>query len=96
MNKTNEPRIHSHLDDLLPGGHPLAFRVVYCDFQDCHAMLHAENNECMQTWIETGIGNYCLPHFCFLAATDEGILEDMPEGRHWGLPDWKWEQGGEE
>ena len=36
-------------------------------------MLNAFNNECMQTWVETGVGNYCLP--CFVNLTN-GVIED--------------------
>jgi hypothetical protein len=59
--KTNEPKIHSHIDDVLPDEHPLAFTCVDCVV--CGVMVHASNNECMQTWIETGKGAYCLKHF---------------------------------
>lgn len=47
---SDEPLIHSHLDDELPMGHPWAYESVYCD--KCKVMVHANNNECMQTWIE--------------------------------------------
>ena len=35
--------------------------------------VHAENNECMQTWVETGIGAFCLRDFA------EEAQEVMPE-----------------
>ena len=70
-----EPRIHSHIEDSLPEDHPLAFEAVSCDgnivthpphgdFSEptkrrCNELLHAANNECMRTWVETGIGNFC-------------------------------------
>ena len=54
------PKLHSHVEDGLPKKHPLAFVDIYCS---CGAMLHSENNECMQTWIETGEGNYCVGCF---------------------------------
>ena len=56
-NTSREPRIHSHIDDLLPANHPLAHEDVRCD--RCNRFLHASNNECMQTWVETGRGNFC-------------------------------------
>lgn len=56
-----EPRIHSHITDALPSGHPLAFTQVHC--QICHVLVHAGNNECMQTWVETGQGDHCLACF---------------------------------
>lgn len=70
-----EPQIHSHITDILPEGHYLAYETVDC--KTCHVMLHADNNECMQTWIETGKGNYCLK--CFMALSKEknhNVLED--------------------
>lgn len=72
----NEPQIHSHITDLLPDEHPLAFHGVYCKV--CGMMLHASNNECMATWVESGSGNYCLAHF---AARETLALEDTD-----GLP----------
>lgn len=61
-----EPRIHSGLTDSLPEEHRLAWEPVYCS-GSCTpvALLHAGNNENMQTWIEAPLGNYCLP--CFTA-----------------------------
>lgn len=58
-----EPQIHSHITDALPEDHPLADQSVYCDEENCGEMLHAFNNECMQTWVETGVGNFCALHF---------------------------------
>ncbi len=58
-----EPLIHSHITDVLPKKHPLANEQVYCDFKGCKEMLHAFNNECMQTWVETANGNFCTKHF---------------------------------
>jgi hypothetical protein len=52
-----EPLIHSHITDGLPDDHPLARVTVRCD--TCHAMVHCENNECMQTWLETDWGYFC-------------------------------------
>lgn len=77
MSTLNEPRIHSHIVDCLPDEHPKAFEAVYCD--GCRSMLHAWNNECMQTWIETGRGNFCIP--CFSATPDVEALDD-----DFGLP----------
>lgn len=60
-----EPLIHSHITDGLPDDHPKAWETVWCD--GCPGeMLHCENNECMQTWVETGKGDYCLKCFAGL------------------------------
>jgi len=59
--RSNEPRIHSHIDDVLEKEHPLSEKQVHC--KKCKVLVHAFNNECMQTWIETGSGNYCLKCF---------------------------------
>ena len=58
---SEEPKIHSHITDCLPDGHPLANKTVYCD--SCGAMVHAFNNECMQTWVEFDFGNFCIRCF---------------------------------
>ena len=73
-----DPVLHSHVEDMLPAAHALAFQQVHC--AGCGALLHAANNECMQTWIETGRGNYCVP--CFAKIEEVEALD--PE---WGLPD---------
>lgn len=57
----NEPKIHSHITDRLPEGHPLAYERVVC--KRCGGSVHMSNNECMQTWVETGVGGYCLRCF---------------------------------
>lgn len=63
MNKIldEEPIIHSHITDGLPDDHPLAFKNVGCEV--CHQPLHSMNNECMQTWLETVVGNFCTKCF---------------------------------
>ena len=66
-----EPLIHSHITDALPDNHPLAFKTVGC--VKCDAMVHAGNNECMQTWVESGAGAFCIG--CF--AVDGLMLEDQ-------------------
>lgn len=72
-----EPIIHSHITDVLPEGHPLAYEGTEC--RSCSVLVHAFNNECMQTWIETGLGNFCI--VCFIKRNDGGqVLED-----EWGL-----------
>ena len=58
---TKEPLIHSHIMDMLPTNHPLAFTEVDCD--KCKVQVHAVNNECMQTWLETEDGNFCTKCF---------------------------------
>ena len=69
---TKEPQIHSHIEDGLPDEHPLAGECVYC--AKCNAMVHANNNECMQTWIETEFGNYCS--LCFEFSDHMEFLEE--------------------
>ena len=59
-----EPRIHSHVADGLPEGHPLARARVRC--ARCEALVHLPSNSCMRTWVETGRGNFCLR--CFVLA----------------------------
>jgi len=77
------PVLHTHIEDVLPDDHPLAFDTVYCEGPECNRMLHAFNNECMQTWVETGKGNYCI--WCFMRVTKgPEVLEE-----EWGLPDGK-------
>lgn len=57
-----EPVIHSHITDSLPEDHHLASTCVSCD--SCLDMLHASNNECMQTWVEFyKWGNFCIRCF---------------------------------
>ncbi len=74
MTMLQEPLIHSHITDILPEWHPLAFGHVFCD--KCKESLHASNNECMQTWIESGAGNHCMRCFYLLADGDAAVLED--------------------
>ena len=56
-----EPIIHSHLTDELPESHPLAYECVHC--KKCLELVHASNNECMQTWIEYKGNQYCTKCF---------------------------------
>jgi hypothetical protein len=73
-----EPVIHSQITDELPEGHPLAFEHLEC--RACGELIHSANNECMQTWVETGRGGFCLR--CFFARCDDnGVL-----GPEYGLP----------
>jgi hypothetical protein len=55
------PVLHTHVERGLPDGHPYAGQAVYCQF--CRDPLHASTNECLQTWVETGRGPYCLEDF---------------------------------
>lgn len=73
-----EPIIHSHITDGLPDNHKLAYSSLFCEC--CNENLHASNNECMQTWVETGKGNYCLACFAREIYLLDGVLEDK-----WGL-----------
>jgi hypothetical protein len=67
-----EPVFHSHITDSLPESHPLARESVHC--VNCGDMLHCFNNECMQTWIESGRGAFCLS--CFFEASGGGCIDD--------------------
>jgi len=71
-----EPKIHSHIEDALPDNHSLACKDVYC--LGCGDLVHAFNNECMGTWMETGLGNFCLKCFVELVAEHDilGVLDD--------------------
>jgi len=74
-----EPIIHSHITDILDEDHPLADTTIYCD--KCKEMLHASENECMQSWIETGKGNFCLTCFSkMILIMEYNVLEE-----EWGL-----------
>ncbi|HSC49869.1 MAG TPA: hypothetical protein VLD16_06350 [Gaiellaceae bacterium] len=66
-----EPRLHSHVADGLPTGHPRARTRIYCD--RCEALLHLQTNSCMRTWIESGLGNHCVR--CFIL-TAGGLAPD--------------------
>lgn len=66
-----EPLVHSHVTDVLPEAHPLAYTVVYC--AGCKSMVHCDNNECMQTWVEWG--PYALCGECFSPLFADGVLE---------------------
>ena len=72
-----DPNLHSHIEDVLDDAHPLAFKSVGCT--GCGVMVHAFNNECMRTWVETGRGNFCIP--CFAKIDDVNALDD-----EYGLP----------
>lgn len=85
-----EPLIHSHITDVLPADHRYmqdgAEGVVFCC--RCNAMLWHEN-ECMQTWLETGIGDFCLKCF-FLEQFKTKHYANFPGDaleEAWGLPD---------
>jgi hypothetical protein len=87
VSEISEPRIWSHITDVLPDGHPLAHVTVYC--AACREMVHAGNNECMQTWVETGRGPHCLP--CFVDAVRGAEPDEQRDGLcvledEWGLP----------
>lgn len=61
-----DPVLHSFAADVLPDDHPLAFESFGCD--GCGVPIHAFNNECMSTWVESTIGNHCVT--CFAAGID--------------------------
>ena len=86
----NDPVFHSHCADVLPDAHPLAFVAVYCGH--CGVMVHAFNNECMQSWFETGRGARCFA--CFICLTCDPVvpmsslpmLQTHVVDPQWGLP----------
>ena len=76
-----EPIIHSHIEDMLPDDHPLAFEQVHCDAKfphKCNGLLHAANNECMTTWIEFAGKNICAEAFALFLLSDFhcGVLRE--------------------
>ncbi len=67
-----EPVIHSHHTDVLHYSHNLARESVNCII--CGVLVHADNNECMQTWIEykgKGICSKCAKTTLFA----DGVLD---------------------
>ena len=75
--QSDEPVIHSHMDDVLPKHHPLAYETVSCI--KCGEMLHAGNNECMQTWVELRGKTFCITCFlpCLQPVMTYGPLRDF-------------------
>jgi hypothetical protein len=68
-----DPILHSHIEDVLPEDHPDAYKTLSC--VECNRMIHAINNECMQTWIESGKGNFCLKCFACLPEVEALDIE---------------------
>jgi hypothetical protein len=66
-----DPILHSHIEDGLPDDHLQAWQQVRCNV--CWALVHAGNNECMSTWVETGEGAFCIK--CFANIQDVDVLE---------------------
>ena len=74
-----DPILHTHVADELPEEHPLAFSGISC--RACGTLVHAGNNECMTTWVETGKGAFCLGCFsqqCGSVVEDEFGLSGKP------------------
>lgn len=74
-----EPQIHSHITDGLDPDHPLANQQVNC--RRCKQQVHSFVNECMQTWVETGKGDFCM--YCF------GLLATAVLSNDYGIPEPK-------
>lgn len=72
-----EPLIHSHATDCLPEDNPLAFEQVHC--RSCGVLVHAGNNECMQTWFEFEGGNACAQCVGTFPSLYHGELLETPE-----------------
>ncbi len=68
----SEPLIHSHITDVLPEDHPLANVQVHC--WNCKEMVHAGNNECMQTWAEYQRRFWCGTCFGRHLIDSDGVL----------------------
>ena len=68
----SEPICHSHITDVLDDDHPLIYEMVYCE--TCNVMVHACNNECMQTWFEFRNKNFCGNCFAKILIESEGVL----------------------
>lgn len=75
-----DPILHTHIEDGLPETHPLASVQVHCT--DCGYLVHAGNNECMTTWVETGRGPFCIA--CFAGLTDGSVEDEY--GLGWDTP----------
>ena len=73
-----EPIIHSHITDGLPENHPRAYPTetdgIFCEA--CRKMVHAVNNECMQTWIEWGEHICCGKCFGYILSYGGGVLNE--------------------
>lgn len=78
-----EPRIHSHIGDGLPEGHPKAYEHFGCE--NCEDLVHANNNECMQTWIETGKGDFCMQCWADLLGGSEDLGRFSCLDDEWGI-----------
>lgn len=68
---SGEPILHAGVEDCLPTTHPLHNEDVRCEY--CSQLVHANNNETMQAWVEGGLGAFCL--LCF-------ACDEWPEA-HW-------------
>lgn len=75
-----EPQFHGFIEDGLPPNHRLACEIVVCDYPGCHELLHNGavgcRYECNETWIETGNGNFCAPHFIMIWNKEKFCLDD--------------------
>ena len=75
-----EPLFHSEITDDLDDNHPLVHEQV--EYLNCKKLVHAFNNENMDSWMETGLGALCLP--CFYTAVEEKGAQMFylpPEGK---------------
>lgn len=75
-----EPKIHGVVEDSLHPAHPLAFKAVECD--SCRDDVHSSPNECLNIWVETGIGNFCVPCFSYRLQLYQRRETDT---KKWGL-----------
>lgn len=73
------PTLHTDDEDCLPDGHPLQHEFVNCT--GCGELLHAGHNECMQDWLETSGGNFCLP--CLAPNLTVKITSNFGESNCW-------------
>ncbi len=73
-----EPVVHSHITDVLPEDHPKAYPEetdgLFCEC--CGEMVHAINNECMQTWIEWAGHVCCGKCFGYVLIESKGVLDE--------------------
>ena len=78
-----EPKFH-FFEDCLPDNDPRSQTTIYC--RDCVRMVHCENNETMNAWFDTGIGEICLDCFYKRNDTEPSLEEpwafDELEGHH--------------
>lgn len=73
MTDPRDPVFHSHITDFLPDEDDRAYTSIFCT--RCNEMVHAFNNETMQSWFDTGVGPLCWD--CFAGAMECDDFEKL-------------------